>query len=66
MFVVKRVEVSALSLVGVSRGVTEHISIGVVPSVVIVPVKSLFVIYSVNENLVLPLVLLKGGETLYK
>ena len=37
VFVVKSIEVCAFSLVGVGRGVAEHVSVGVVPSVVVVP-----------------------------
>ncbi len=62
--VVKWIEVSSLSLVGELRGVTEHISVRVVPSVVVVPLQAYFIIDLVNEDTVLTSVLLELWESL--
>ena len=57
MLVVKGIEVWAFTLVGELRWVANHISICVVPSVVVVSVNTLLSVNSMDENIALGVVL---------
>jgi len=57
MIVVKGVEVSSLTLIWEFWGIANHISVVVVPSVVVVSINSLLMINSVNEDVVFTSVL---------
>ena len=50
MLVVKSIEIRALSLIGESRRVADHVTVSVVPSVIVVVINSFLVINSVNED----------------
>jgi len=50
VLVVKSIEIRALSLIGESRWVADHVTVSVVPSVIVVVINSFLVINSVNED----------------
>ena len=56
MLVVESIEVRSLTLVWESGGITDHVSVGVVPSVIIIVVNSLLMVYGVNEDIALRVV----------
>jgi hypothetical protein len=57
MFIVEGVEVSALALVGELWRIANHVTIGVVPAVVVVAINALLVVNGVHEDVALRLVL---------
>jgi len=59
MLIVESIEVSTFSFIGELWRIADHISISVVPTVVVVSTKSFFVINSMNENLVFTSVFFK-------
>ena len=64
MLVVECIEVSALTLVWELRRIADHVSVGMVPPVVVVPLNSLFVVYRMNKHVVLAAVLLELRQSL--
>lgn len=53
MLVVKSIKIRALSLIGESRRIANHITVSVVPSVIVVVINSFLVINSMNEDVAL-------------
>jgi len=56
MLVVKSIEIRALSLIGESWRIADHVTVSVVPSVIVVVIDSFLVINSVNKDVALGLV----------
>lgn len=63
MLVVKRVEVSTFSLVWEFGSIADHITVVVIPSVIIVSLKSFFLIEGVYEDIVFTSIFLKFRKT---
>jgi hypothetical protein len=63
VFVIKGIEVSTLTLVWELWSIAYHISVGVVPSVIVVSVESFLVINCMNKDIVLTSVFLKFRKT---
>jgi hypothetical protein len=61
LFIIKWVEIAAFSFIRKFGGVADHISIRMIPPMVIVSLKSLFVINLVNKHSILSSVLFKIG-----
>ena len=59
MFIIEGIEISTFSLVRSLWRVDEHVSIGVVPSVVVVSIKSFLIVNCVHKHIVLTPVFLK-------
>ena len=53
MLVVESVEVTTFTLVWELRGIADHVSVGVIPTVIVVSIDSFFGIDSVNKHLIL-------------
>ena len=64
VLVIEIVEITTLSLVGELRGVSDHISVGVVPSMIVISINSFFMINGMNKYFVFTSTLFKLRETL--